>query len=297
MNSFSVCLFSENFSDKYSIIKGDGKFMVYFDNLSASKMASYEQCPFKFAKKYIDKLPGIFNPNSSESAMQFGSYIHRIFERGIETLTEEALKSIAAEERANYKFEGYSPATVLKCITNFIEFNKRIEGETIGVEFEWEAEFTDGLKTVGIIDRVVRAPNGNILLIDYKTSKRPKTSSDLNKDFQAQLYVMVASKLWNKPYNNIMFIHYYPVQDKIVPIKFFDYSIQNFKSKTIKKVWEIRKAKKEDLKPRINDWCGSCEYKGICPLWASAEEIQRSMLEKEQLIQEHKEKLKNRRKG
>ena len=267
--------------------------MVYLETLSASKITAYEQCPFKFAKKYVDKLPPIFNPNSSQNAMQFGSYIHRIFERGTELVTEEALKAIAAEERDNYKFEGYPADTILKCINNFIEFNKKLEGTTIGVEFEWEAEFSDGMKAVGIIDRVVQAPNGNLLLIDYKTSKRPKTSTDLNKDFQAQLYVMVASKLWNKPINNIMFIHYYPIQDKIVPIKFFDFSIQSFKKKTIKQVWEIRKAKKEDLKPKMNEWCGSCEYKGVCPLWASAEEIQRNLEKNEALIQEYRNKSKS----
>lgn len=262
--------------------------MVYFDNISATKLELLEQCPFKYFQKYIKKLPLIFNPNSSETAMQFGSFIHRVLERGVKCTTLKELKQLTIEERKNYKFEGYSHETIMKCLTNFLEFNKTLTGETIGVEFSFEVEFADGIKATGIIDRVVQNENGTLLLIDYKTSKRPKTSGELMRNDQAQLYVSVASKLFDTPINKILFIHYYPHLNKIVPVKFFDGIITNFKNKTIKRVWDTRKKKEVDFKPRINNFCSTCEYQPICPAWKTPAEILETMQKYGPAIEKYK---------
>jgi RecB family exonuclease len=56
-----------------------GTFM-FINKVSPSKIKVYDECKLKYKFKYIDYLP---EKDTNTDALQFGSYIHKIFEDGV----------------------------------------------------------------------------------------------------------------------------------------------------------------------------------------------------------------------
>lgn len=117
----------------------------------------------------------------------------------------------------------------------------------------------------GIIDRVVKSEDGNYLVIDYKTSKRPSSKRDLIKDPQMLLYAYAISNLYTVPISSVTLAHYYPHLDKLVHIKFSETHVLMYMRKLTQQIWEIRKKKKDEFFPQVNQFCNWCGYKDMCP--------------------------------
>ena len=106
----------------------------------------------------------------STDALQFGSYIHKIFEDGVDAESVDELMEHATRLRNSYQFTGRA-ADIVKCVTNFHKFNGALT-ESVSTEMKFKVEVIPDLEVNGIIDRVVKGSEGGYLVIDYKTSKR-----------------------------------------------------------------------------------------------------------------------------
>ena len=57
----------------------------------------------------------------------------------------------------------------------------------------------DNVTVRGRVDRIDREAVDDVCVIDYKTSKKPKSGKELNKDFQMICYHLAAKKIFNVP--------------------------------------------------------------------------------------------------
>ena len=204
--------------------------------------------------------------STNTDALQFGSYIHKIFEDGVKATSEEELHQVAESLRSNYKFDKERENKIEICITNFLNFNNSLSScEQIATEQVFAVELKQGYAINGIIDRVVKSEDGNYLVIDYKTSKRPSTKRDLIKDPQMLLYAYAISNLYTVPISSVTLAHYYPHLDKLVHIKFSEAHVLMYMRKLTQQIWEIRKKKKDEFFPQVNQFCNWCGYKDMCP--------------------------------
>lgn len=253
---------------------------MFINKASPSKIKAYDECKKKYKFKYIDYLKGIYNKNSNTDALQFGSYIHKVLELGYQTSSVEELRVIAEECRSNYKFPKSRDKGVEKILTNFLKFNSQLH-EHISSELAFEVEMKDDYKLNGIIDRVVKGKTGKYLVIDYKTSKRAATSTDLYKDPQLMMYAYAVSKMYNVPLDDITVAHYYPHLDKLVSLKYGKTQIGQFLSLLNRKIWDIRKKKKTEFRASQNMFCNWCQYKDLCPEFGGTEQLLEEALKKE----------------
>ncbi len=212
----------------------------------------------------MDYLNDIYNENSNTDALQYGSYVHKIFELGTELKTIEELEALAGELRENYTFPTVKEKNLQVILENFFKFNKKLE-TTVSNEMVFEIDITDDFKINGIIDRVVKGKTGSYLVIDYKTSRRPTPKHELFSDPQMLMYAYAVSRLMNVPVDKISVAHYYPHLDKLVSVKFGRTQMSVFLRGLKEKIWEIRKKKKEQLTPTINQYCNWCQHKDLCP--------------------------------
>lgn len=245
--------------------------MAFINQVSNSKLDAFRECHFKYYAKYHDHLP----EKRSDSALHFGSYIHKIFEIGIREFTLSGLEQIAIQEKENYKFDEkeYTDKKIKKCLQNFLEFNTKLKkSETIGLELREEFKIDD-FNYVGIIDRLVKSSDGSILVIDYKTSKREKTKMDLYMDKQLVGYAIALSKKLNIPISKITCAHFYPITGNFVPITYSDTQKSAFLKDVRNLVWSIRKKTKEQFLPIKNQWCNWCPFLYLCPMYHTTEEI------------------------
>ena len=236
---------------------------MFINKVSPSKIKVYDECKLKYKFKYIDYLR---EKETNTDALQFGSYIHKIFEDGVTATEEDQLLEISEILRSHYTFDKAREKLIEKCIKNFFNFNNSLSGcEQISTEQSFAIELNQGYALNGIIDRVVRSEDGNYLVIDYKTSKRPSTKRDLIKDPQMLLYAYAISRLYTVPIHSITLAHYYPHLDKLVHIKFSEPHVLMYMKKLTQKIWEIRKKKKNEFFPQVNQFCDWCGYKDMCP--------------------------------
>ena len=236
---------------------------MFINKVSPSKIKVYDECKLKYKFKYIDYLP---EKQTNTDALQFGSYIHKIFEDGVKCTEKQDLHEIADALRKNYTFDKSRESLTGKCISNFFRFNQSLSGsEQISTEQHFAVELKDGYAINGIIDRVIKGSKGEYLVIDYKTSKRLSTKRDLFNDPQMLMYAFAVSKLYGVPLSAVTVSHYYPHVDKLVHVKFSEAHVLMYIRKLTQKIWEIRKRKKPDFFPQVNQFCDWCGYKEMCP--------------------------------
>jgi len=163
----------------------------YQQGLSATKIASYLACPFRF---YLNTVEGMSPPKASLSEwdhMEFGSLTHLILERMGND--EEAKKMTdpnilhrwlvkAFQEEVEFRFAEEIPLAfkiqVESLIQRFrffahIEVEDRLYGgdwKTVACEEKFKLEI-EGVVIYGDIDRVDQNPSGQYRLVDYKTGK------------------------------------------------------------------------------------------------------------------------------
>jgi len=255
---------------------------MYIKGFSPSKFNTFNECEQKYRYKYIHYLPEEYNEGLSTDALQFGSYIHKIFEDGVEAESVEELMEHATRLRNSYQFEGREE-DIVKCVRNFHKFNGALT-ESVSTEMQFREEVLPDLEVNGIIDRVVKGSNGGYLVIDYKTSKREKTKRELYNDPQLMIYTAAISKMYKCDIRNITVAHYYPLTGNLVTIKYLPSHVAAFLRRLDEKKWRIRKKKADEFKPRVNQFCDWCGYKGLCPKFGGTPKML------EEAIQKKKEK-------
>lgn len=262
---------------------------MFIKGFSPSKLNTFDECQKKYAYRYIHYLPDIYNDNLSRDALQYGSYIHKILEDGVECSEENELWEHAHRLRKNYKFEGREKDTEA-CIKNFLRFNSSLT-ETVSTEMRFKVDVLDDLEVNGIIDRVVKGETGKFLVIDYKTSKREKNKRELYTDPQLMIYAAAISKMYKVPINDIMVAHYYPITGHLVTVRYLPSQVSNFLRQLDNKKWKIRKKKVDEFNPRVNRFCDWCGYKNLCPLFGGTDDML------EEALCAKKEKSKNSQSG
>jgi len=235
---------------------------MYIKTISESKFQTFRQCQLKYRYRYVERLPEPEETNTE--ALHFGSYIHKILEEGVNAQNEEELVQIAEEVKGSYKVSKKYTGKDLRCISNFLKFNAKLEN-TLATELVFEVPIKDDMTLNGIIDRVIKGKDGGYLIIDYKTSKREKSKVELYQDSQLKGYVYAISKLYDTPISNVVAAHYYPLTNNFVFVQYSVPQINSHLRKVVDEIWKIRKKKKEELRATRNEFCNWCAYKGACP--------------------------------
>ena len=255
---------------------------MFINNISASRSDIIDQCLWKYKLRYIERLPGFGAKN--EDALNFGSFIHKIFEIGYREKDMKSLLKIAEQERPTYKVPFHENDRMKSCLENFILWNQKM-GETVSTEEMMSVPLDEknDIAFIGIIDRVIKGSDGGYLVIDYKTSKREKKKRTLMDDNQLKGYAYAIHMTYGVPYEKIFCSHYYPVTGNFVTVKFSRFQIDRWKKQQIEKVWRIRKKKKDEFWAQENIFCDWCEYKEACPRFHSETDVCKRIDEQKEL--------------
>lgn len=268
---------------------------MFINTISASKSDIIDRCLWKYYLKYVLRIPGFGSKN--EESLNFGSFIHKVFELGYKETDLKELMKIAESQRETYHIPFQMNERIKSCVSNFMRWNATI-GETVSLEglVELYLDEKNDIKFIGVIDRVVKGKNGGYLVIDYKSSKREKKTKDLLDDKQLMGYAWAISTKYNVPINQVWCAHYYPVTGNFYPVQFSKMQIEMWKRKEIDKVWRIRKKTKDQFPAQSNVFCDYCEMQDACEKYHSKEVVckrldeqivLRDKLKEEKLVREN----------
>jgi len=241
-------------------------------NLSATKIESYDRCPYKYRLKYIDHVP----ERKTRATGEFGSIIHNILEEFHKLSQEEQSKDILLElldkywkeESFEYRLRGEEfkkqGKEILNDYWNFIATNPP---SVIECEKTFSYLMNDiNVNISGKIDRIDK-DGERFGIVDYKTSKnKVKADQNLQMALYTEAILRNAVKgIKGKPGKaSLHFLRH--GDDPISSHQFNDAELSKFREK-IKSVSEgIRKGSFETKKAEFT--CRYCDYKDfLCPAW------------------------------
>ncbi len=246
-------------------------------NLSATKIKNFLQCGLKFKYIYFSDV----RIEVTSKFLIFGRIIHKILEIMDKILIDEC--RAPTQDDYDYAIKKYMYLCVEQDLNDqelintgkFMVNNKlntfNLSEKIISLEkfFPEKGEKfnINGVPVSGAIDKIVEIDKNTLEIRDYKTNKMAMTSNEALYDIQISMYDSVARKL-------------YPSYDTVILT--WDYLRQNMSPLRIIKTAEQRstfleylkalydkilRTKEEDLKPRINKFCGWCDYNKLCPAY------------------------------
>jgi putative RecB family exonuclease len=180
-------------------------------SLSPSRLADFQACPRRYQYASIERIP---QPASYATAK--GRFVHFVFERLFEL--GAAQRTIEhAREFVNPAIETILTDDVRRDLAMDDAMLARLLLETeqiIGMYFQMEdprqvnhegvelrtGVTVDGVPLFGILDRLDRDPEGNLVIVDYKTGALPNRNYDAKTFANAELYAALCeAKLGERP--------------------------------------------------------------------------------------------------
>ena len=251
--------------------------MSKYAALSPSRAKDFKQCPLLFRFRVIDRLA---EPPSPEALR--GTLVHAVLERLfdapalerteataqalLDPLWQERLAASPADrsvagggERAA---EWLDSARVL--IGNYFRMENPSFLEPAARESFVNARLPSGLAIRGIIDRVDRAPDGALRIVDYKTGKSPNPRFQEEALFQMRFYAAAVRLSRGVLPRRTQLIYlkdgrtltYDPVPGDVAAI-----------ASELDSTWSAIEERLDSrrFEPRPSKLCDWCRFKELCP--------------------------------
>ncbi|MCH7582350.1 MAG: PD-(D/E)XK nuclease family protein [Acidobacteria bacterium] len=255
------------------------------ETLSPSRAGDFKTCPQLFKFRAIDRLP---EPTSIYQARGTTAHIalQRLFDDPLDERTPDRLfdlfREAWTEVRGEEEFEGLFAdedeerkwgLESLELLGNYfaIEDPKSFDPEDRELDM---LEDLDGIVIRGILDRIDRDADGQLIITDYKTGKAPPEKYALSSFFALKIYALLIRKRTGETpkelrllYLNGPTLYRLPIDDQQLDAM----DVQ------LRALWKaIERALATDRFPtrrgRLCDWCS---FQEICPAWAD-DEVQAS---------------------
>lgn len=223
--------------------------------LSASRLTLFQDCAYHYRLRYHDKVPS----DKISPAAEYGRWLHKGFELSVKD--NRPVEEVLKETINDYSFGDDHLRKTPKILENFKRFNDGLEtGKT---EFEFKVDPGGEVPLMGIIDRLI-VKDDSAVIVDYKTGRFRKSARELKSDSQLAMYVYAAHELTGLPFHKIEAWLFYVFWGKVMKVTFTSQEIDKFLEMSRKAISTIIKMEPEAAKPKINKFCGWCEYSEMC---------------------------------
>jgi putative RecB family exonuclease len=252
---------------------------------SHSKINTYENCPYQYKLKYIDKVP-VDIPNTIECFM--GDLVHRTLEELYKQIMGEKLPKIdelimkynqmwqeeytedilIVKENQGYDSEHYKKLGEKFIINYFFKYHPFDKIKIIGIETQDMMELPDGNMWHIRIDKLGHDEEGNYFVMDYKTSARMKNQKEADEDRQLGMYGLWVKKNYPLAKNIYLKWHMLAHNQEVISVRTED-QFNSLIDEVIAKIASVEKSVQEGYFPKKRSaLCNYCLYKNICkPPW------------------------------
>lgn len=249
---------------------------------SHSRLSSFESCPKKFEYRYILKLPS--DTEGIEGFM--GKRVHEVLER-LYTFTDDGKLPSLGRVLERFRLwwdEHYDASRVRivrtendaehyrligeRCLTNYYRRFYPFDGdETLGLEQRvfFSLDDDENYRVQGIIDRIVRAPDGAIEIHDYKTSARAPNQKQLDRERQLALYQLGLSKRYGAD-QPMRLVWHYLAPNQTRTSERTPEQLESLRRETMGLIDRIRVETRWEAK--TGPLCRWCEFNDRCPAYS-----------------------------
>lgn len=250
---------------------------------SHSSLGSYENCPRKYAFRYVEKIRV-----DSEGIEAFvGKRVHEILERLYRFVTRGQLPSLDRvidryqrtwdehydAERIRIVRQGTEPgfyrSNGVRCLTNYYRRHYPFDAdETLGLEkpIQFALDPEGHYAVRGIIDRLVRAADGVLEIHDFKTGRRVPSQQNLDRDRQLALYE-IGVRAERPEDRDFRLVWHFVQSNQLRTSTRTPEQLDSLRRETTELIDRIRA--ESEWAPRTGPLCDWCEYREMCPAFAN----------------------------
>lgn len=252
-------------------------------SLSPSKLSKFTTCPLSFRYSYIERLP---EPQTVQQVR--GTLVHTALERlfwhheagsrSLECALDElsaALAEARADESSELRALGLDAAASgaleedgRKLLRNYFTLEDPNTVDVLGVELGLEAQVGD-VRLRGVIDRLDRNADGELVIIDYKTGRAPSERYERGNLVGVHVYALLCELVLGQAPAEVRLLHLRePMSLTAVPT---EQSLRGHRQRSLA-VWHAieRACATGDFRPRPSALCPSCAFRDLCPAVDSA---------------------------
>jgi len=234
-------------------------------SLSATAVETYETCPLQFKFEREWKLS-----RQVHAAMQYGAAMHRILLtyydsiRQRRTKADEELLQLFRDDpgmaviQDDYQRDLYMKQGVLQ-LGEFLAGTRSASAPEVLHTEQWFDAQIAGAKVAGRIDRMDRAADGTVNIVDYKTGKA-RTQEDADESLQLSIYAMAAQQKWGYRVGALVFHNL----EGNVPVfsRRTEFQLEEARDRVRAVVAGIAAG---NFKPKPDFYCNFCAFRGLCP--------------------------------
>jgi putative RecB family exonuclease len=243
--------------------------------LSPSKMSTFKDCALSFRFSAIDHLP---EPPSAP-AMR-GSLVHAALEKlyalpapdrtldaalGCLDIASTEFRELPefAELALGEEDEPAFFAEADRLVRNALILEDPTTIHPIGIELRLEVEL-DGLKLIGIIDRLELDEDGRLVVTDYKTGRAPSERFEQGRLGGVHFYSLLCEELFGQRPAKVQLLHLHE------PVTITSYPSEQSARGLRRKVGALWQAvetacEREDFRPKPGPLCNWCSFQAFCP--------------------------------
>jgi DNA helicase II / ATP-dependent DNA helicase PcrA len=233
--------------------------------LSASAVDTYERCPLQFKLERDWRMP-----RDIPAAMQYGATMHRVLHTYYDSVragrpsSEDELIDLLRQDLASagmqdrYQHELYEKQGTEQLRDFLAASRTAVAPEVLHTEEGFETRVGE-IAVVGRIDRIDRAADGSVVVLDYKTGKA-RTQEDADESLQLSIYALAAQEKWGYRVGSLVF-----------------YNLEgNVAVATRRSLLQLEEARERiqsaaqgiaagDFRAKVDFHCSFCPYRSICP--------------------------------
>ena len=244
-------------------------------NLSPSRASQFKTCPKQFKFANVDKIK---EPTTEVQAK--GTTVHQALEdlydlpkeertpENLYNLFRSAWTKVRNDDEhvnlfQNVEEEKEWGVDALNLLSNYLTLENPEEIEPLEKE-RWVRGSIEDLNLRGILDRMDRDKDGNLIIIDYKSGKAPAAKYKEPRFFAMKLYALLIKDELGEMPKELKLI--YLKNSTIHTMQVGEETLTNAKEEILEIWGNIKKAYKDNNFPAIkNTLCDWCYYKPICP--------------------------------
>ncbi len=246
-------------------------------SLSPSRAGDFMTCPLLFRFRTIDRLPEAPSPAATR-----GTVVHAVLERLYDLpAAERTLEAAAAMLRPEWdRLREAEPevATLFEAdgdlvawldsarelLAGYFTLEDPTRLEPAERERLVEVVLPGGLRLRGIVDRLDRAPSGDVRVVDYKTGRAPREAFEGKALFQMKFYALV---LWRTTGVVPRLLQLMYLGDREVLRYSPDEADLVATERKLLALWAAieRATQLRDFPPRQSKLCDWCDHQALCP--------------------------------
>lgn len=233
--------------------------------LSASAIEAYETCPLQFKFEREWKLS-----RQLHAAAQYGAAMHRVLRTYFDSIrlnrtrTDEEWLHLFRDDLAScgiedeYQRELYLQQGIRQ-LSDFLAASHSSPMPDVLHTEEWFEVQIGGTKLAGRIDRIDRAHDGSVHIVDYKTGKA-RSQEDADESLQLSIYAMAAQEKWGYRVGELTFQN---LEGNVAVVSGRDeFQLERARERVKEAARNIADG---NFQPEIGFHCNFCSFRGLCP--------------------------------